>query len=183
MLVDEAYIHLSDDFPNNTTSHLVAQGKDVLVARTFSKIFAMAGARLGFIMARPDLQKKLILYNNGGPNPVVSAPVMACGAASLTASAEIAKRRREMMDNRAMTIDFLGKRGLKVIPSHSELLFMSTGRQSRPRRCKLHSGLRAWASLGRAGQFGRPIRVLASGRSKTWKLSLTHSTKSDRPSS
>jgi histidinol-phosphate aminotransferase len=109
VLIDEAYIHSADDYPNNTCSHLVAQGKDVFLMRTFSKIFAMAGARLGFIMARPDLQKKLVLYNNGGPNPVASAPAMACGAVSLTQHAEIAKRRKEMMEAKAMTVDFLTK--------------------------------------------------------------------------
>lgn len=42
VLIDEAYIHSSDNYPNNTCTHLVAQGKDVVIARTFSKIFAMS---------------------------------------------------------------------------------------------------------------------------------------------
>jgi histidinol-phosphate aminotransferase len=123
VLIDEAYIHSSGNYPNNTCAHLVSQGKDVLVARTFSKIFAMAGARLGFIMARPDLLKKLILYSNGGPDPVVSGPAMACGTASLMAHAEIAKRRKEMMENRAMAIEFLQKRNFKVLPSQANFFY------------------------------------------------------------
>ena len=48
VVIDEAYIHWSKDYPNNTTSHLAAAGKDVLVMRTFSKIFGMAGMRVGY---------------------------------------------------------------------------------------------------------------------------------------
>ena len=47
VLIDEAYIHWSDAYPSNTASHLAAAGKDVIVLRTFSKIFGMAGARMG----------------------------------------------------------------------------------------------------------------------------------------
>jgi histidinol-phosphate aminotransferase len=124
VLIDEAYIHLSDAYPSNTCSHQVAQGKDIIVARTFSKVFAMAGARLGFVLARPDLQKKLILYNAGGPNPVVSGPALACGAASLRQTEEIAKRRHEMMEARAMTVDFLRKRNIEVLPSQANFILV-----------------------------------------------------------
>ena len=57
VMVDEAYIHFAD----GTTSaiDLVKAGKDVIVLRTFSKIYGMAGLRCGFSIARPDLQKKI----------------------------------------------------------------------------------------------------------------------------
>jgi len=56
LLVDEAYIHFSDAKP---CLDLVAAGKDVVVLRTFSKIYGMAGLRCGFAVARPDLLAKL----------------------------------------------------------------------------------------------------------------------------
>ena len=124
VLIDEAYIHGSAEYPNNTCTHLVAQGKDVVVLRTFSKVFGMAGARLGFLLARPDIQKKLDLYNNGGPNPIMSLPAMVCGTVSLTQFAEIEKRRKEMMETKAMTIDFLRKRNLRVIGNSQANFFM-----------------------------------------------------------
>ena len=55
IVLDEAYIHWTKDYPNNTNSHLVAAGKDVLIMRTFSKIFGMAGMRIGYTMGRPEL--------------------------------------------------------------------------------------------------------------------------------
>lgn len=124
VLLDEAYIHCSDDYPNNTGAHLVRQGKDVFITRTFSKIFAMAGARLGLVLARPDLLARLTLYNNGGPNPVASGPAIVCGTVSLTQIAEIAKRRREMMEARAMTLDFLRKRNMKVLPTQANFFML-----------------------------------------------------------
>jgi len=122
VLIDEAYIHWSKDYPNNTATHLVRAGKDVVLTRTFSKVFGMAGARVGYVMARPDLVKKVAVYDRGnGP----SIPTTACATASLTQAALIAARRKEMWDNRAMTVDFLTKRGLKVIgPSEGNMIMV-----------------------------------------------------------
>ena len=52
MLVDEAYIHFSDA---PSAIDLVKAGKDVVVLRTFSKLYGMAGLRCGVAIARPDL--------------------------------------------------------------------------------------------------------------------------------
>ena len=55
LLIDEAYIHLSDA-PRSLD--FVKEGKDVIVLRTFSKLYGMAGIRMGFAIGRPDLLKK-----------------------------------------------------------------------------------------------------------------------------
>src|SRR5205085_5130239 len=57
VLVDEAYIHFTDKVKPCTD--LVAADKDVIVLRTFSKVYVMAGIRAGFDMGRPDLLAKL----------------------------------------------------------------------------------------------------------------------------
>src|SRR3984957_3530889 len=62
VIVDEAYHHFSND---ESVIDLVAQDKDIIVMRTFSKIYGMAGLRAGFAGARPDLLER---FNNvGGP--------------------------------------------------------------------------------------------------------------------
>ena len=48
VFVDEAYLEFSDDFESNTMAPLVAEGHNVVVARTFSTLYGMAGLRLGF---------------------------------------------------------------------------------------------------------------------------------------
>ena len=55
VIVDEAYHHFSND---ESVIDLVAQDKDIIVLRTFSKIYGMAGLRAGFAIARPDLLMK-----------------------------------------------------------------------------------------------------------------------------
>ena len=117
VLIDEAYIHWSDAYPNNTATHLVAQGKDVIILRTFSKIFGMAGARMGYFMARPDIVKKMQMYDGGTLSGQLPMPSLVCATTSLTAHDEIARRRKELMATRAMTVDFLTRRNLKLIGS------------------------------------------------------------------
>ena len=125
VVIDEAYIHWSDAYPGNTASHLAAAGKDVIVLRTFSKIFGMAGARMGYFMARPDLVKKMQMYDGGTLSGQLPMPSLVCATTSLTAHDEIAKRRKELMATRAMTIDFLTKRGLKRIgPSQTNFVMI-----------------------------------------------------------
>ncbi len=66
VVIDEAYIHWTSAYPNNTTTHLAAAGKDVLIMRTFSKIFGMAGMRIGYAMGRPDLLARSSGWYDGG---------------------------------------------------------------------------------------------------------------------
>src|SRR5690606_21124255 len=54
VFVDEAYLEFMDNPEANTMVGLVAEGKDVIVARTFSKIHGMAGLRIGYIVAQPE---------------------------------------------------------------------------------------------------------------------------------
>ena len=125
VLIDEAYIHWSDAYPNNTASHLAAAGKDVIILRTFSKIFGMAGARMGYFMARPDLVKKMQMYDGGTLSGQLPMPSLVCATTSLTAHDEIAKRRKELMTNRAATVEFLTKRNLKLIgPSQTNFVMI-----------------------------------------------------------
>jgi histidinol-phosphate aminotransferase len=125
VVIDEAYIHWTRDYPNNTLSHLAAAGKDVLVMRTFSKIFGMAGMRIGYTMGRPELLAKLKLHDGGALSNQLPIPSAACAVASLTDTASIASRRKTLMENRAMTVDFLTKRGLKLIgPSEANMLMI-----------------------------------------------------------
>lgn len=59
IFIDEAYLEYLDNPAENTMVGLVAEGKDVIVARTFSKIHSMAGLRIGYIVAQPERIKTL----------------------------------------------------------------------------------------------------------------------------
>ena len=59
LLMDEAYIHFVEAPDVKSALPYVRQGKDVIVARTFSKIYGMAGLRVGFAAAKPAIIEKL----------------------------------------------------------------------------------------------------------------------------
>jgi histidinol-phosphate aminotransferase len=112
LLVDEAYIHYSDE-PD--TLDLVRAGADVVVLRTFSKIYGMAGLRLGLAAARPDLLQRLVLFGiNSLPVPSVAA-----GIASLRNPQHLATRKAENTRLREQTVAWLASRGHACLPSQA----------------------------------------------------------------
>ena len=67
--IDEAYLHLCDDYNANVMTGLVREGHNVVIGRTFSKIYGMAGQRLGYGIAQPELAKKMAMATRmGGVN-------------------------------------------------------------------------------------------------------------------
>jgi histidinol-phosphate aminotransferase len=121
VLVDEAYTHFAG-VP--TASYMAADGKDVIVMRTFSKIFGMAGMRMGYVMTRPDIITKLMRYDGGMQSGALPMPSLACATASLTAASLIAARRKEMQEARAMTFEHLKKRKLDFIKSDANMFMV-----------------------------------------------------------
>lgn len=57
--IDEAYLHLCDDYDANVMTGLVRDGHNVVICRTFSKIYGMAGQRLGYGIALPELAQQM----------------------------------------------------------------------------------------------------------------------------
>ncbi|HEX5170023.1 MAG TPA: histidinol-phosphate transaminase [Cyclobacteriaceae bacterium] len=59
VFIDEAYLDLMEDPARQTAAGLIAEGHDVIVARTFSKIHGMAGLRIGYMVAAKDRVEKI----------------------------------------------------------------------------------------------------------------------------
>ncbi len=119
VLVDEAYIHFSDA---PSCIPLVKQGKNVLVLRTFSKLYGMAGIRMGFIVGRPDLLQKVTPL--GGQNPLPITAVAAAKASLL--DPELVPTRKKIMDGlREENIAFLRSHGYAVTPSVSNCFMLN----------------------------------------------------------
>jgi histidinol-phosphate aminotransferase len=67
--IDEAYLHLCDDYNANVMTSLVREGHNVVIGRTFSKIYGMAGQRLGYGISQPELAQKMAMATRmGGVN-------------------------------------------------------------------------------------------------------------------
>ncbi|HEY1676262.1 MAG TPA: pyridoxal phosphate-dependent aminotransferase [Candidatus Sulfotelmatobacter sp.] len=122
VLVDEAYIHFSE-IPS--ALDFVKAGKDIVVLRTFSKAFGMAGIRCGFVVARPDLLEKIM--SHGGWNFMPVTAVVAA-TVSLKDPSLAAERRRINASVRQQTFQFLDRNGFTYIPSESNCFMVDTKR-------------------------------------------------------
>ena len=121
IMIDEAYYHLAGISP---CTDLVAADKDVIVLRTFSKIYGMAGIRAGAAIGRPDLLEKMGAFMAG------ALPTTAMGAAtaSLKVKTLIPERREKIKVIREDTLAFLDKHGFKTVTSVSNKFMVDTGR-------------------------------------------------------
>jgi histidinol-phosphate aminotransferase len=124
VMVDEAYTHISTE-PFN--SDLVAKDKDVILLRTFSKIYGMAGLRAGAAIARPDLLSKVRQWSS----TMMPITGMAAASASLKVKDLIPKRRKVMGDLREDTFSFLEKHNFSYVKSVSNCFMIDTKRNPR----------------------------------------------------
>lgn len=125
VMIDEAYIHLSDA---PSSLHFVKEGKDVIVLRTFSKLYGMAGIRMGFAIGRPDLVNKLTPL--GGQN---SLPITAIAAAkaSLLDPDLVPSRKKLIGEIRTENLAWLKSHGYSVTPSDSNCFMLDVKRPGR----------------------------------------------------
>jgi histidinol-phosphate aminotransferase len=122
VLVDEAYIHISPSAVKCVD--LVAQDKDVLVLRTFSKLYGMAGLRAGAAIAKPEILEKVKGWS-AGMLPITG---MVGATASLKNKNLVPERRKLMGDVREETFAFLTKKNVEFIPSESNCFMLNAKR-------------------------------------------------------
>ena len=122
LIIDEAYVHFADPW-KTTSMDFVREDKDVVVLRTFSKIYGMAGLRAGAIYGRPDLLAKVGEYGRANFMPVTAT---ACAAASLKAVKTVIPERIAInKKNREFAYETMDKLGVSYIPSESNFFMMS----------------------------------------------------------
>jgi histidinol-phosphate aminotransferase len=137
VVVDEAYHHFSND---DSSIDLVAADKDVIVLRTFSKIYGMAGMRAGFFIAKPELQAKLSKIGTGvtanGSGIVSIATAVAC-TASLQDAALIPARRKINTDIRENVLEWMDKNGYAYMKGSQANFFQADVKRPGPEFAKL----------------------------------------------
>ena len=128
VLIDEAYFHFVED-PNYATSipH-VFEGRPVMVTRTFSKIAALAGMRLGYAIAPKDMIADMRPYATGTINAIVKWG----GVAALADTDTQAKVKRLTLDLRKRTTADLVSLGYAVIPSEANFFMVNLRRPVPP---------------------------------------------------
>ena len=124
VMIDEAYTHIAGA-PFN--SDLVAKDQDVVILRTFSKIYGMAGLRAGAAIARPDLLDKISKFSS----TMMPITGMAAASASLEAKYLVPERRKLIGDVREDTLAFLDKHNFSYVPSMSNCFMVDVKRDPR----------------------------------------------------
>ncbi|MEN5426795.1 pyridoxal phosphate-dependent aminotransferase [Stenotrophomonas pennii] len=121
VLLDEAYLQYSEQA---SLAGEVGKRDDLIVLRTFSKLYGMAGLRLGVAIAPPGRLAELATL---GDNPL-PVPALAAGLASLRDPLLVAQRRLQNAQVRQATIAWLGKRGFASLPSEANCFMVDVGR-------------------------------------------------------
>jgi histidinol-phosphate aminotransferase len=123
-VADEAYIDYVDPGTRIRREDDVAAGRAVVVLRTFSKIFGLAGLRLGYAIAAPEL----VPYLQTVQEPFnVNRPALVAGAASLGRPGELGERRRATVEARQGLAAALAAQGIRSVPSEANFLLVQHG--------------------------------------------------------
>ncbi|MAB09813.1 MAG: histidinol phosphate aminotransferase [Hyphomonas sp.] len=125
VFVDEAYLDMSDDYPGNVMSEFVAAGKPVIVARTFSKIYGMAGQRLGYGLMPADMAMDM---RKTGRLSNVNYLGLVGGIASVKDTAHFEKMRATMIRGRQKLVAMAADLGRPIAPDpQGSFIYMDVG--------------------------------------------------------
>ena len=128
LLVDEAYIHFVERPDVKSALPYVRAGKNVIVARTFSKIYGMAGLRVGFAAARPDLAEQMARLSLNVISIVSARAVVAALAERDTI---LPDRKAALVKTRRELTAWLRERDVRFIEPHANFLMIDVGRNAR----------------------------------------------------
>ncbi|WP_435008368.1 pyridoxal phosphate-dependent aminotransferase [Tundrisphaera lichenicola] len=162
ILLDEAYIHLSTTAEPGTP-HVLAD-RDVVILRTFSKLYGMAGLRAGAAFGRPDLLEKIRGFG-AGALPVTG---MVGATASLKAKGLVESRRKIIGEIRGETVEWLDKKGYAVMPSEANMIMIDV---RRPGRSVFEAMIRQKVAIGRTwASMPNHVRVSIGTRDEMAKF-------------
>ncbi|MET0214952.1 MAG: histidinol-phosphate transaminase, partial [Vicinamibacterales bacterium] len=120
VLIDEAYHHFVDDPAYGTSVPYVLEGRPVIIARTFSKIAALAAMRIGYAVSTPEIIRQMRPYSMGSVNVLAKWGA----AASLQDTAGQADVRKKIIALRTSTSKELEAWGYPVIPSQTNFFMV-----------------------------------------------------------
>ena len=126
ILIDEAYNELTDKPDYTSMVDLVREGANVLITRTFSKIFGMAGLRVGYGMGHPDMVKVVKDHVMAWPNGVG----LYAAYHSYLDDAFIDFSRQKILQGRAMVNATFRRHGIEPLPSQTNFVYANIGRNA-----------------------------------------------------
>jgi len=125
VIIDEAYNEITNKPDDNSMIDLVRDGYNVAVSRTFSKIYGLAGERIGYIIAQPDIIDSI--KNNGSGEFSVSMGGLAGAIASYNDEAFLKFSKSMILEAREMIYEGITSNGLTALPSETNFIFVNLG--------------------------------------------------------
>ena len=125
ILVDEAYFHYADSPDYESMIPLVKNHPNLIVARTFSKIYGMAGLRCGYCVAQPETIKRMHPFQMWDS---VNIMALAAATASLDDPNQVTNGQRLNSEAKNFTTSELDKMGYKTIPSQANFIMVDVKR-------------------------------------------------------
>lgn len=129
VLVDEAYHHYAQSGDYESVAPLVKAKPNLIVARTFSKVYAMAGLRLGYAIAQKPLIAKLAAQQAFNAINLLAA---VAGRASLLDTEHVAVSRKRNAETRVWVAGKLQRAGYRMLPSEANFVMIDIGSEVRP---------------------------------------------------
>ena len=121
VLVDEAYLDYTDE---PSLARMANETSNLVVVKTFSKIYGLAGARIGYAIAQPGTIEKLYALHFGAQMGISTAS-LAAALASINDKGFVQESSRKNQKVRAYTIAELKKLDIPSIPSHTNFIYFS----------------------------------------------------------
>lgn len=128
VLVDEAYNEVTNKPEFNSMVPLVKAGHDVVVARTFSKIYGLAGMRVGYMLAAPE--HNALIHQYGLGDYAMNQAGVAAAVASYNDTAFLALSKSKIIEAREMIIEALVALDLKPLASETNFIFVDLGQMN-----------------------------------------------------
>ena len=125
VLIDEAYNELTSNPDENTMIPLINEGYNVVVARTFSKIYGLAGMRVGYMIADPELISKISSFGLGDYS--LNQAGVAAAIASYNDEKFLRYSKEKIVEARDMLQDAVKDNGLKPLPTSTNFMFVDLG--------------------------------------------------------
>ena len=123
VLIDEAYNEFLENADSQSMIGLIEKNPNILVIKTFSKIHAMAGLRIGFVIGHPTLIKKLQPDYFQSSQLAVSVLSLNAAMASLDDEPHKIMSKQKNEAARKYTMDEMKKAGIQFIPSYTNFIF------------------------------------------------------------
>ena len=132
VLVDEAYFDYVTDPDHDTHIPVALDNPHVIVARTFSKAYGMAGLRMGYAVGHADTIKKMREWDAGSGTSSLNVLAMQAGIAAINQDASFTTNERARnKDVRDFTMKWFSDRGMKPTDSQANFMFVNIGRPAK----------------------------------------------------